>query len=184
MAEAFTDPESFAGTCYKASGWEAARMTQGHSRHRADFHILNGRPKRLWMKELGSGARQEARALHLDDTLEKALTPAPNGMLPMTSVQSHSLLEVLRTVKDPRAFNTRFRIGPIPTLVVMALLSGARDVAQIARFATRLRPQQRAALALPLKKGTRRFCEVPGYSVFYTCSTGWIPRSWLEAING
>jgi len=184
LAETFTDPESFAGTCYKASGWEPVGMTQGHSRHRVDFYIPNGRPKRLWMKELGSGARQKARALHLDDTLEKALTPAPNGMLPLTSAQSHSLLEVLRAVADPRGSNTHFRIGPVLTLVVMALLSGARDVAQIARFATRLQPQQRAALALPIKKGTRRFYEVPGYSVFYTLLKRLDPEVLAQAING
>jgi len=52
-------------------------------------------------------------------------------------------------------------------LVALALLGGARDVAQVARFATRLTPKQRAALVLPIKKGTRRFYEVPSYSVFY-----------------
>jgi hypothetical protein len=167
LAETFTDPESYAGTCYKASGWERVGMTQGNSRHRADFYVPNGRPKRLWMKELCPGGRQKARALGLDPALEKALTPPPNGMLPLNPEQSRSLCEVLRRVRDPRASNTRFRIGPVLTLVVMALLSGARDVSQIARFATRLQPQQRAALALPIKKGTRRFYEVPGYSVFY-----------------
>jgi hypothetical protein len=38
----------------------------------------------------------------------------------------------------------------------MAILAGARDIAQIARFATRLHPQQRSALGLPPKPGTRR----------------------------
>lgn len=184
LAETFTDPESFAGTCYKASGWEAVGLTQGHSRHRADFYIPNGRPKRLWMKELSPKARQKAQALHLDDRLEEALTPAPSGLLPLTSAQSRSLLDVLRTVRDPRGSNTHFRIGPVLTLVVMALLSGARDVAQIARFATRLQPQQRAALALPRKKGTRRFYEVPGYSVFYTLLSRLDPEVLAQAING
>src|SRR4029077_7926529 len=30
-AETFTDPELHAGTCYKASGWEALGDTKGHS---------------------------------------------------------------------------------------------------------------------------------------------------------
>ena len=184
LAETFTDPESFAGTCYKASGWEPVGMTQGNSRHRVDFYVPNGRPKRLWMKELCSGARQKARALHLEDTLEKALTPSPSGMLPLNSAQSRSLLEVLRKVTDPRASNTRFRIGPVLTLTTMALLSGARDVAQIARFATRLQPQQRAALVLPIKKGTRRFYEVPGYSVFYALLSRLDPEVLAQAIKG
>jgi len=81
--------------------------------------------------------------------------------------QCRSLMEVLRRAPDPRARNPHFRVGPVLTLVAMALLAGARDVAEIARFATRLQPQQRAALGLPRKKGTRCFYEVPGYSVFY-----------------
>ena len=41
-------------------------------------------------------------------------------------------------------------------------------MAQIARFATRLkRRQQRAGLSLPIRVGTQRFYEVPTYSVFY-----------------
>ena len=39
-------------------GWSA-----GHRRHRADYYLPNQRPKRLWLKELGSGARQSARGV-------------------------------------------------------------------------------------------------------------------------
>ena len=167
LAETFTDPETHAGTCYKASGWEPVGWSQGHSRHRADFYVRNGRPKRLWMKELTEQARPKAYALHLDPSSQQALTPASTGTLPLNPPQTTSLLECMRQMPDPRAANTHFRIGPVLTLVAMALLCGARDLAQISRFATRLRPRQRAALALPVKKGTRRFYEVPGYNVFY-----------------
>ena len=60
LAESFTDPESYCGTCYKAGGWQPVGMSDGHSRHRADYFIPNGRPKRLWMKELEPGARPKA----------------------------------------------------------------------------------------------------------------------------
>lgn len=89
-----------------------------------------------------------------------------SGMLLLKPAQTWSLLEALRQVPDPRQANTRFRIGPLLTLLTMALLSGASNVAQIARLATRLHPKQRAALGLPIKKGTRRFYEVPSYQVF------------------
>ncbi len=36
LAESFTDPEAYEGTCYKASNWEAAGLSEGYSRHRAD----------------------------------------------------------------------------------------------------------------------------------------------------
>ena len=48
LAESFTDPESHAGTCYKASNWEPVGHSAGYRRHRADFYIANDRPKRLW----------------------------------------------------------------------------------------------------------------------------------------
>lgn len=184
LAETFTDPEAYAGTCYKASGWEPVGMSQGHRRHRADFYLPNERPKRLWMKELCLGAREKARALQLDDSLAQACVAPPGGLLPLAPDQCGSLLEVLRQVPDPRGRNTRFRIGPVLTLVVMALLAGARDVAQIARFATRLKPRQRAALGLPLKKGTRCFYEVPTYSVFYQVLSRLDPEALALRLNG
>jgi hypothetical protein len=183
LAETFTDPESYAGTCYKASGWEPVGMSQGSQRHRADFYVRHGRPKRLWMKELVPQAREKARALQLHESMEKALTPPPSGMLLLKPAQSLSLLEALRKVPDPRQSNTRFRIGPLLTLITMALLSGASNVAQIARFATRLQPKQRAALALPIKKGTRRFYEVPDYQVFYYLLRRLDPEVLAVAVN-
>ncbi len=52
LAESFTDPEAYAGTCYKATNWQAVGMSAGYSRHRADFYVANERPKRLWLYEL------------------------------------------------------------------------------------------------------------------------------------
>ena len=52
LAESFTDPEAYAGTCYKASNWEPVGHSAGYSRHRADFYLANERPKRLWLREL------------------------------------------------------------------------------------------------------------------------------------
>jgi len=183
LAETFTDPESFEGTCYKASGWEAVGRSQGHSRHRAEYYIPNERPKRLWMKELDPKAREKIRAVRLGEASLAALVPAPGGMLPLPAQERRSLLEAFRHAKDPRGSNTRFRIGPVLTLAAMALLAGARDVAQIARFATRLKPQQRAALSLPIRKGTQRFYEVPSYSVFYQVLTRMDPEAFARELN-
>jgi hypothetical protein len=105
-------------------------------------------------------------------------------MLPLSPDRCRSLLEVLRRAPDPRAANTRFRIGPVLTLVALALLAGARDVAQVTRFATRLHPKQRGALGLPIKKGTRRFYEVPGYSVFYEVLKRLDPAAFAALLNG
>src|SRR5271166_4742149 len=167
VAESFTDPEAYAGTCYKASGWEAVGMSQGNSRHRPDFYVPNQRPKRLWLKDLCPKARQRLCALSLTQADAPAAVAIQNGVLPLNPLQVLSLFELLRHAPDPRAKNTQFRIGAVLTLVAMAILAGARDIAQIARFATRLHPKQRAALGLPRKVGTRCFYRVPGYNVFY-----------------
>ena len=46
LAESFTDPEAYAGTCYQASNWEPVGLSAGYRRHRADFYLANERPKK------------------------------------------------------------------------------------------------------------------------------------------
>lgn len=46
LAESFTDPEAYAGTCYQASNWEPVGFSAGYRRHRADFYLANERPKK------------------------------------------------------------------------------------------------------------------------------------------
>lgn len=184
IAESFTDPEAYAGTCYKASGWQPVGMSQGNSRHRADLFVPNGRPKRLWLKELGPGARAKAIAVPLGADYAGALVGAAHGVLPLNQKQRLSLRELLRRAPDPRSKNTRFRIGPVLSIVAMALLGGARQISEIARFATRLKPAQRAELGLPIKKGTRRFHRVPGYDVFYQVLTRMDPEPFAALLSG
>lgn len=65
LAESFTDPEAYAGTCYKASNWEPVGFSAGYRRHRADFYVPNDRPKRLWLRELCPDARRRLRAVEV-----------------------------------------------------------------------------------------------------------------------
>jgi hypothetical protein len=167
LAESFTDPEAYAGTCYKASNWEAVGHSAGYSRHRADFYIPNDRPKRLWLRPLRPEARQVLRSVEVPEDCRTGLVAAPSGTLPVKARQLGSLLDVFGQAPDPRQANTRYRIGPVLTLIAMALLAGRREIAEMARFATTLAQPQRRRLGLPLKKGARAFHEVPGYGVFY-----------------
>lgn len=167
LAETFTDLEQFEGTCYKASGWLAVGMSQGYSRHRADFYVPNNRPKRLWLKPLHPEARPRLCAAELEAEHAAGKTAAPTGSLPLKDLQLRSFMETLQQVPDPRARNSRFRIGSVLSIVAMALLCGQRDIAQFYRFGWRLKQSQRAHLGLPLKKGSRRFREVPRYRVYY-----------------
>jgi hypothetical protein len=183
MAESFTDPEAYAGTCYKASNWEAVGLSAGYSRHRADFYIPNDRPKRLWMRPLVPEARAWLRGAQLPEDCRQGLLAAPSGTLPIKAGQLGSLLDVFRKAPDPRDSHTRYRIGPVLTIIAMALLAGRREIAEIARFATTLSQAQRRRLVLPLRKGTRAFHEVPGYGVFYQVLTRMDPEAFATRLN-
>lgn len=52
------------------------------------------------------------------------------------------------------------------TIVAMALLSGARTIAEIHRFGQRLKPHHRARLGLPRNKQYPKLFAIPGYKVY------------------
>ena len=191
LAESFTDPEAYAGTCYKASNWEPVGYSAGYSRHRADFYVDNEHPKRLWLRALDPQARQLLRSAVLPADCQPGVIAPPSGVLPVDQPQLASLFEVLQRAPDPRAKNTRYRIGAVLTLVALGLLAGRRDIAELARFARTLRPNQRRLLGLPRKAGTKAFYQVPAYAVFYQVLTrldseafAALLLAWLQARAG
>ena len=183
LAESFTDPEGYAGTCYKASNWEAVGQSAGHSRHRADFYVPNGRPKKLWLRGLCPPAREQLKAQQVPEDCRAGLIAAPRGTLPVKAEQLDSLMDVLRKAPDPRASNTVYRTYAVLTVIAMALLAGRREIAEIARFATSLSQPQRRRLGFPLKKGTKAFWQVPSYSVFYQVLTRMDPEAFANILN-
>jgi hypothetical protein len=183
LAESFTDPEAYAGTCYKATNWQAVGLSAGYSRHRADFYVFNDRPKRLWLCQLDPQARQHLRAVEVPEDCRGGLVAGPSGVLPVTMAQMDSLMELFRKAPDPRDTNTRYRTGPVLTIMAMALLAGRREIAEIARFAQTLTHPQRRRLGLPLKKGTRAFYQVPGYDVFYQMLTRMDPEAFAQLLS-
>jgi hypothetical protein len=184
LAESFTDPEAYAGTCYKASNWEPVGFSAGYARHRADFYVPNERPKRLWLRPLDPSARRALSAVNVPADCAGGVIAPPSGVLPVTRPQMLSLEEVFRRAPDPRARNARFRIGPVLTLIAMALLAGRRDIAEIARFASTLTPKQRHQLGLPRKQGTQAFYQVPCYDVFYQVLTRLDPVAFAALLGG
>jgi hypothetical protein len=183
LAESFTDPEAYAGTCYKASNWEAVGKSAGHSRHRADFYVPNDRPKKLWCKPLGPHGREHLSGLELPQDCLAGLLTAPSGTLPIKAGQIGSLMEVFRRAPDPRGSNTTYRAFSVLTIIAMALLAGRREIAEIARFATTLSQAQRRRLVLPRKPGTKAFWQVPGYGVFYQVLTRMDPEAFARILT-
>lgn len=184
LAESFTDPEAYAGTCYKASNWEAVGFSAGYSRHRADFYIPNQRPKRLWLYPLRPQAKKHLCAVEVPAECAAGWVAAPSGQLPVPAPEMDSLRELFARAPDPRDTNTHYRIGPVLTIIALALLAGRREIAEVARFARSLTPAQRRRLGLPIKKGTRRFYKVPGYSVFYEVLTRMDPEAFAGLLSG
>jgi hypothetical protein len=128
-------------------------------------------------------ARQQLRALQVPEDCRAGLTVSPTGTLPVNAGQMGSLLDVFRQAPDPRDTNTRYRIGPVLTLIAMALLAGRREIAEITRFATTLTQPQRRSLGLPRKQGTRAFYQVPAYGVFYQVLTRMDPEAFACRLN-
>ncbi len=184
LAETFTDPEAYQGTCYKAAAWEAVGTSEGYERHRADFYREHGKPKRLWLRPLHPSAKALLRAPDpaLPEECRAGRRGAPTGTLPIKSAQLPSLFEALCEVPDPRGKNTRFKIGPVLAIVALALLAGRRDIAGIWRMGHLLDQDQRFLLRLPREAG-KKVRLVPGYSVFYEVLTRLDPEAFARALT-
>jgi hypothetical protein len=166
LAETFTDPEGFAGTCYKASNWIEAGTSAGYSRSRPDFYVFTGKPKLLWLYRLDAQAQRLLKAAQVPEQCRRGLVGSPTGILPVAQEHLRPLMEVFDAMPDPRAANTVFRLGSILAILALALLAGRREYAEIGRFACRLSQRQRELIGLPVKRGTK-FRRVPGMLVFF-----------------
>ena len=183
MAESFTDIELYAGTCYRASGWEAIGKSAGYSRQRADFYVANDRPKKLWIKLLCPDAKKIVCGAELGKEHVTALTPARTGVLPLKQPQMRSLLDVFLKLTDPRSKSTTFKLPSVLVIISMALLCGKRDISQFHRFGWRLTQKQKALIRLPFKKGNRKIRVVPGYNVYYQVLSRLNPEEFAELLN-
>ena len=167
VAETFTDIETYEGTCYKAAGWLPLGLTQGYSRHRADFYVPNERPKKLWVRELRPNAAALLRAPALPEVCQEGAHSDADGVLPLQVPHIESLHEALCAVPDPRRDNRSFHIGAVLSIVAMAIFSGHLNLIQIVRFGNRLRREQRIVLGLPRFKPNSNYRKAPSYKVYY-----------------
>ena len=166
LAETFTDPESHAGTCYKAAGWEPVGMSGRDGRHYAEKLPGELRPKKLWLKALHPKTKMLLCEPELAEPYRAGMAAHAGERCALRHRQLYSLFEAFQRVPDPRSrCARRYLIGAVLSLVALGLLRGAVHVSTILRTAQKLSQSQRAQLRLPWKKGTR-FRQVPGYDVF------------------
>ncbi len=166
LAESFTDPESHAGTCYKASGWESIGFSGRDGRHYAEKLPEPLGAKKMWIKPLHPQAKALLCSNPLPEAYQAGLSSHAGERSVLKSAQLSSLFETFQKVPDPRSRKGRsFHIGAVLALIALGLLRGAVQLSAIVRSAQKLSPDQRRRLRLPFKKNTR-FVRVPGYSVF------------------
>ncbi|MCC5024838.1 MAG: DUF4338 domain-containing protein [Candidatus Synoicihabitans palmerolidicus] len=174
LAETFTDPEAYQGTCYKASAWEPVGTSQGYERHRGDFYREHGKPiapvAAAAPAPLGQGPAERPRPRFARGLAGRDCAARPPPPCRSKTASCPLCWRPCAAVPDPRAKNTRFKIGPVLGLVALALLAGRRDIASIARMANLLDQDQRFALALPREVG-KKVRLAPSYSVFYDVLT-------------
>ena len=164
LAETFTDPETQAGTCYRAASWEGVGFSGACGKHYADLYPGALRPKKLWLKPLEKQAREKLCAPELRPAQQAGLAAHAAERCPLRLPQLNSLYEVFRALPDPRSRKS-YLLGSVLVIVALGLLRGAVHVSTIARTAQKLSQAQRKQLRLPFKKGTK-FRSVPSYSVF------------------
>ena len=166
LAETFTDPEMHAGTCYKASGWEAIGITKGCTRHRTDFYIPNDRPKRLWIYPLHPQARARLCAPILAPEHAPAQTLGAGARSPLGIKHLQSLAQALRQVPDPRTRDGRqYPLWAILTVLTLGLLLGRKHLSEMMRDGQRLSQAQRRQIGFRQRRGTQ-FIGTPCYNVY------------------
>jgi hypothetical protein len=182
LAETFVDVERFAGTCYRAAGWQELGMTAGNRRS-ADYYVPNESPKQLWVKELVGGARQRLGAPEVAAAQQGGLNPGPVGVLPLRQPELASLHEALRAVPDPRRSNRRHRASTVLTIVSLGLLMGQKRVMDFVRLATQLNYRQRELLWYYKAPG-KKVGVAPGKDVFYVLLRAIDPNALAAVLNG
>jgi len=164
LAESFSDPETHAGTVYKATNWTQAGVTKGFSQDHADYYLPNERPKKLWLKKLDERAMEQLCARELPPDCQRAVVSRGGARSPLKSPHLQSLRHAFLEVPDPR--NPKGRRHPLPamlSLVSIGLLMGAKDVMDIWRKVACLSQSHRCAIGLRVRDKRSKRLKMPGY---------------------
>jgi hypothetical protein len=166
MVETFVDRQSYQGTAYKASGWQALGYSSGFKRVAQDFYQRHDRPKELWVKELDRRAWQWLRAKQLPPHLARYEKSTPPECVLQTE-QMPSLFERFAQVSEWRKpIGKRHKLPTVLAISALAALSGvAQGYRAVSRFSKRLTKLQRQALRCWIHPDTGK-SRVPSEAVF------------------
>jgi hypothetical protein len=184
LAESFSDPESHAGTVYKATNWVQAGTTKGFSQDHTDYYIPNERPKKLWLKPLAPKAYELMCARELPQTCLGALVERGGARSPLKNEKLKSLRDAFLEVPDPRhPKSRRHPLSAMLALIALGLLMGARDVLDIWRKVACLSQSQRDAIGLRLRDKQSGLLKMPGYDAINDLLAAVEPAAYARALT-
>jgi hypothetical protein len=184
LAESFSDPESHAGTVYKATNWTLAGTTKGFSQDRTDYYVPNERPKKLWLKTLDARAFALMCAPHLPAACQAAVVDRGGARSPLNVAQLTSLRSAFMLLDDPRRPQSRrYKLSAMLTLVALGLLMGARDMLNIWRKVACLDQRQRAAIGLDVREKASGRLRMPGYDALNDLLNLLEPAAYARALT-
>ena len=137
LAETFCDPALFAGTMYRAAGWEMLGETMGFARANGQYTDPHGKPKQIFVKPLRRDARTLlARAQPLPDDVMPPADPdlAPRGLDAMRSLHGE-----LAAVPDfRRGQGRKHTVACVLTVHILAERANMKGCLAAAQFARSL----------------------------------------------
>ena len=145
LAETFCDPEVFAGTMYRAAGWEGLGETKGFARANGRYTDPHDKPKALFVKAL----RPDTRALlSSPQPLPGDVAPPTGpGLAPRDPEAMRSLHAELAAVPDfRRAQGKKHTVACVLTVHLLAELANMKGCLAAAQFARSLSQEELEAV--------------------------------------
>jgi len=145
MVESFVEKGRFAGTCYKAAGWNRLGETKGYGKNASKYYY-HGIKKEIYVKELAEGARDIL-------TAELMLPQWIGGGRVMVEVKSVAvtgpggLLERLEKLKDSRGGQgKRHPKKAVLAISILAGFAGMKSYVGMEDFGKSLTQEERKIL--------------------------------------
>ena len=137
LAETFVDPTRFSGTCYRAAGWVELGQTRGYGRNAGQYYH-HGQTKMVFVYPLV----KKVQSVLASAFPSPRLRTGASAIVDLNDIRLEGpsgLIEVLRSVKDPRKRRgIRHTQLSILVVAVCAALAGCRSFVAMAEWAADL----------------------------------------------